>query len=239
MDPTTTSVTGVLVTGKTTDRYGMAKQAVAAWNAQNYPGPRQLLVINDHPTERLLTAAEMQGHIFEVRVRDGGNTLGHLRNIGTKLAQGDYVVQWDDDDYSHPERLTYQVTNTPEDGASIFRYEINCDVHTGEGFVNCGKQIRCKGFPGTMLYPRDTPCRFPDKGKAEDTEFVLDLADYSDLVVLDNPPEMYVRFYHGANTWHRAHVMTRKLGSRDLSPKQQEYLHTVLTKYEHSKPPLT
>jgi glycosyltransferase involved in cell wall biosynthesis len=235
MDPTTTSVTGVLVTGKTIARYWLARQAVAAWVAQDYPGPRQLLIVNDHSDQALFRDRTLPPNVFEVRVRETGNSLGRLRNIGQRLAQADYIVQWDDDDHSAPNRLSWQVANTPEEHCSIFKYEIHCNFLTGQGFANCGRSIRCGGFPGTMLYPAHTSCVFPDKGKAEDTEFVLQLADVGDVTVLDNPAELYVRFYHGENTWSEKHVMNRKPGSRDLNASQTDYLRDLLTRYKHAQ----
>lgn len=227
MDPNTTSVTGVLVTGKTPERYPLAKKAVAAWQYQNYPGPRQLLIINDHPTQALYKQDELPEHVHEIRVRKQ-LPLGSLRNTGMALAQGDYVVQWDDDDYSHRERLVRQVMNTEPGKASIFRWEIHCNLKTGQAFANCGDEIRGKGFPGTMLWPKDVAARFPATGKAEDTEFILDLRAECGLQVLNNKPELYFRCYHGHNTWSEQHVMKRKRGSRDLNPEERAYVDSLL-----------
>ena len=170
-------------------------------------------------------------NVFEIRVRTQGNTLGALRNIGNRLAQGDYVIQWDDDDFSRNDRLEYQVTHTPEDHMSIFRYEVHSDLTRQHSFVNCGRQVRCKGFPGTMLYPAQSVCAFPDKGKAEDTEFVLAMQEYFDLKVLKNYPLLYVRFYHGHNTWGRYHVMKQKPGSRELTEEEARYVYRVRQRY--------
>lgn len=224
----TPSITGVLVTGKTVDRYPLAMKAVEAWQNQNYPGPRQLLIINDHPSQALFRpASSLPEHVFEIRVHKQ-QTLGQLRNHGMTLAQGEYIVQWDDDDYSHPDRLSWQVKNTPEGQASIFRWEIHCNLKTGEAFANCGDEIRTKGFPGTMLWPAKLPVSFPAKGKAEDTEFVLDLKAECGLTVLENDPRLYFRCYHGHNTWSEQHVMKRKRNSRDLDEAERGFVDDML-----------
>ena len=228
MKPANTHVTGVLVTGKHTDRFAMARRAVKSWQLQEYDGPRQLLVINDHPTESLYDPAAAPAGVLEVRMEER-HSLGRLRNIGIAAAPAEsvYMVQWDDDDFSAPSRLQYQVESTKSGQASIFRYEINYDLLTGNAFVNNGRAIRGGGFPGTMLWPLSTKARFPDKGKAEDTEFVLALRSELSVQVLRNDPRLYTRTYHGLNTWSQKHVMKRKPGSRDLSDHERLYLESL------------
>jgi len=235
MDPQNTNVVGVLVTGKHTDRYPLARKAVEAWQSQNYPGNHVLLIVNDHPEESLYSVAQISqmSNVTELHL-GRQHSLGHLRNVGIDTARVvmsdvDCIVQWDDDDYSGKDRLLYQVTNTPEDTLSMFRWEIHCNLLTGQAFANCGDEIRCKGFPGTMLWPANWDIRFPDKGKAEDTEFVLAARN---TVVLENDPRHYFRCYHGHNTWSEQHVMKRKRGSRDLTAQERVYVDQILAKYD-------
>ena len=229
MNPETTSVTGVLVTGKHVERYPLARQAVKAWTDQNYPGPKELLIINDHPTQALFPEGTPDT-VREIRIPDRASSLGSLRNMGIDLSRKyfNYLVQWDDDDFSHPGRLKYQVENTENGHASMFKWEINCNLLTGDAFANNGKQIRGGGFPGTMMWPRAIKARFPDKGKAEDTEFILAMKKEIRVDVLPNEPFMYTRFYHGHNTWSEKHVMKRKQGARSLSPRSEAWINHLL-----------
>lgn len=222
-----TSITGVLVTGKSIERFPLAHRAVQAWLQQRYPGDRELLIINDHPTESLYTSDPPAG-VREIRIPERF-TLGALRNMGIKHASHEYIIQWDDDDFSGSNRLSWQVAHTREGRASIFRYEVHCNLFTGEAFVNDGDIIRCHGFPGTMLWPRATVCQFPDQGTKEDTEFVLNLASVRGVDILDNDPLLYCRFFTGNNTWSEKHIMTRKPGARDLSNDERMYVQQLLT----------
>jgi len=95
MNPNETSVTGVLVTGKTPERYPLAKKAIEAWQRQKYPGKRRLLVINDHPAESIYPMSSEPEGVTEARIGAPGGrrmTLGELRNIGINLADTDYIV---------------------------------------------------------------------------------------------------------------------------------------------------
>jgi len=227
-----THVTAIMVTGRDEARLKLARNAVTAWTRQRLTRHRQLLVVNDHPTLSLFdtTYPVPDTGIREVRVTEQ-LTLGDLRNIGIDAADTEYLVQWDDDDISHPSRLLWQLEHTQRGEASIFRYEVHCHAMNGETFVNDGKTIRCGGFPGTMLWPRDATCRFQAIGKREDTEFVLVLREAVGVVVLANDPTFYVRFWHGANTWPEGHVMHKKRGWRGLTESEQSYMQVLRQQY--------
>ena len=79
-------VTAVMLT--TADRAGMAARAVRCFESQTYP-EKDLLVF---PTDHLR-----------------GTTTGELRNLANAQARGDIIVHWDDDDWSHPQRIEEQV----------------------------------------------------------------------------------------------------------------------------------
>ncbi len=220
-----TTVTGILVTGKTVDRFALAQRAVLAWQGQRWHTRHELLVINDHPTIALFPSGPPTG-IRELRIKER-HTLGELRNIGIEQAQGEYIIQWDDDDYSGADRIAWQIENTVKGRASLLRYEVHCDL-TGAAFVNDGKSIRGGGFPGTMCWPRATSCRFPGKNKREDTEFIWQLRRTCGLDVLLNDPLLYCRFYHGTNTWSKHHIMTPKHGARKLTAEESLYVKPLI-----------
>lgn len=222
-------VTGVMITGKSVERFDLARRAVASWQAQYYPAEcfRELLVINDHPTIAIVPQLMDATGVRELRVPPQ-KTLGALRNIAFEHVTTPYLIQWDDDDYSPPERLCWQVAHTPRGRASLLRYEVHCYVRSSDAFVNDGHSIRCGGFPGTMLWPRNH-CRFPEIPKREDTEFVLQLRQVCGIEVLDNDPTLYLRCYTGHNTWSAKHVMQRKHGARPLTPYEQLRVQDMLT----------
>lgn len=50
---------------------------------------------------------------------DERHTIGAKRNLGCELARGDLVAHWDDDDWSAPWRLSYQVEELGRAGADV------------------------------------------------------------------------------------------------------------------------
>src|SRR5262249_13990002 len=96
----------------TLDRLTLAKRAIRSFAAQSYP-ERELVIVTDgtdtfrQSLERYIAALELDKVRF-VTLGDERLTLGRLRNISMDAAEGEILCQWDDDDYSHPERLIVQ-----------------------------------------------------------------------------------------------------------------------------------
>lgn len=215
-------ITGVMVTGKTTKRYPIALGAVRSFLSQEYSGRKLLLIINDNPIPLFPDHATIPPGVVELHVRhEQKYTLGELRNMAfDHVATDGYMVQWDDDDWSHPHRLQYQVDNTTEGCASILKWQVQYDLRTGRCFAGCGREAKVGGFAGTMLFPASTTARFSLKPKGEDTDFLVDLRKAMELKVLITGPTIFMHFCHENNTWHPEHVMKRRRGSRELKPHE-------------------
>ena len=226
-------VGAVMVTGKP-GREWLAKQALAAFLAQTYANKR-LFIINDGA--QALLPRVIPG---VVELRPGpGMRLGALRNYALDHIPDDvrYVVQWDDDDWSRPDRLGWQVEQqmrTPNH-ATVFLYEAHLQLHSGKLFVCRATKSGRGGFPGTIMHPR-TGIRYQSTAKGEDTFFVRRWRGGNRLRVLTNPPLLYTRLFHGLNTWHEAHVMRFRTGSREATPQERLYIQQVGEDYRAAAP---
>lgn len=250
-------VVAVMVTGKHPERRRLALASLAAWRRQDYQN-RGLVIVNDGEpllsTEEVLverrvadlsiraTSEAAQEHLLP---RDESRTLGDLRNIGQAAAYehfgaDSFIIQWDDDDFSHPSRISEQVaawrSALAPPWAVLCRYAIHCELPERPGtdpvaFVRDGSISRVHGLAGTMLYG-PTRQQFPALRKHEDTEFLLAGARINGrLVAIKNEPRLYLRLFHGANTWQREHVMRRSPGSRELTSEERGYVCTVLAEH--------
>lgn len=228
----TPDITAVMVTGKTSARYPLARSAVQSFLSQEYAGRKLLLIINDSAIPLYADTHDIPKDVVELAVHSPHKlTLGELRNIAFEHSDpAGYMVQWDDDDYSAPGRLQYQINNTPEGTATVLRWQTQFDLRTGKCFAGCGRVSRVKGFAGTMLFPVSTKARFTLKPKGEDTDFLVALSQERKLHVLSNSPTDFLHFCHLNNTWHPEHVMQRRKGSRDLSAAELEIVRDIVRK---------
>ncbi len=94
----------------TADRPDFARRAIASFAAQSWPD-KELVVLDNGatPMRALLDGLPPEQVVYRHTPRQEGRYIGALRNESLEMARGDFVVpQWDDDDWSHPERLTIQ-----------------------------------------------------------------------------------------------------------------------------------
>jgi O-antigen biosynthesis protein len=100
----------------TANRRRILPQAIRCFRQQNYPNTK-LLIIDDgeDPVGDLVPQGE---RIRYVRL-PYKTVLGQKRNRAAAEAKGEIIVHWDDDDWSAPWRLEYQVKELISAGADI------------------------------------------------------------------------------------------------------------------------
>lgn len=192
----------------TANRRAIAARAVQCFVQQRWAN-RELVVIDDGQEDYApLFAAIPQDRIVYHRLpADPATTLGRLRNLSLDLARGQIVAQWDDDDWYHPDRLRQQagaLTNGKHAcvlAATLMH--LDAPEWIDRPYVGALKP----GVPGTIVHRADPAARYPEERRGEDTVF-LDHWRADELAVLD-APHLFLRAFHGANTWEREHFERR------------------------------
>lgn len=98
----------------TRDRPALAAKAVKCFEAQTYKNKR--LVIFDTGTGDIV---RHHGHFQHCELGGSPKTIGALRNEANAFAKPDeeILIHWDDDDWSHPNRIAEQVALLQASGA--------------------------------------------------------------------------------------------------------------------------
>lgn len=235
-------VMAVMITGKSPAHEVMARVAVQCFLAQSYQNKR-LIIINDGKYELGIK----HPLVDEVRVPGtsaGLLSLGELRNFGLEKVKdtgASWVIQWDDDDFHHPHRILFQMAHRVDDGdhysvAVVLKKQMRVSLTKGDAF----NIEDASGIAGTILHNMqgvDRETNYPSVDKGEDAEF---MEKFDSLVIVDNHsdvwpgPALYVRMYHGGNTWDEEHVMGGK-GSFThkwaMNRDELGYLKTVMPHY--------
>jgi glycosyltransferase involved in cell wall biosynthesis len=99
----------------TRDRRALARQAIWYFLRQDYPA-KELIVLDDgdDAIEDLTRGDERIRY-----VRLPATAVGAKRNLGAELAAGEFVAQWDDDDWIGYTRLSAQVSELAATGADV------------------------------------------------------------------------------------------------------------------------
>ncbi len=225
-------ITAIMVTGKP-GREGLARLAIRSFRDQTYPN-KHLLIVNDG----IPTPPELLGpQITELRPSPG-QRLGWLRNhaLDNLPAGTEYVVQWDDDDYSHPSRLKVQLDTMDRLHASVMRYIVVCNITTGAMKVCLPTRKTGYGFAGTIMH-KPTSIRYPNHPRGEDTEFIRALRRETQIGIYmnDQHPGLYVRTYHGLNTWSERHMMQFPPSGIKLKPVEQKRIAALIEDYRRAR----
>ncbi len=184
----------------------MLARAVACFKMQSYPN-KELIVVyeeDDQPTAGYVRQCNDK-EVFFLCVRTAsGYTLGELRNIGIEKAAGEFICQWDDDDWYHSGRLERQyneLLRNNRHGAVLTHWMVYDAVRKNAYISN--QRI----WEGSILCRKATMLLKPYESKriGEDTATTDYLAAENHLHLIDDQPGLYIYIYHGNNTWNADH----------------------------------
>ena len=93
------------------------------FSSQDYPA-RELIVVDDG-RDRVADLMPDDACVRYVPL-DRPASIGAKRNLACRLAQGEIVAHWDDDDWYAPHRLSHQAAPLLADAAEITGLETAC-----------------------------------------------------------------------------------------------------------------
>jgi len=209
----------------TNNRPLLLQNAIACFESQNYINKE--LVIS-YPRDDVQTRALIKQYetvnILPIE-RDPAETLGRARNHALYKCHGDYICIWDDDDWHHSSRLSFQFNSLHTVGpgfqASILQRIFLYDFTTHRAYLS---------FPyhwdGTLLCRKEMLLQnqYGDLNKAEDSHVVPFLHKRKMLAMIEESPFLYIYTYHGSNTWPYDHF---EMFINKSQPLNEEYTAKV------------
>ncbi len=213
----------------TLGRPRLLERAIRCFRGQTYPNKELVIIYEsfDQPTKDVLDLVDDPNIVKIEAPDDPGITLGSLRNMAVSKCSGEYFCQWDDDDYSHPERVAFQmkvIGETKLPACIMMQWIIYDEVaeraylsnrRPWEGGLVCKKSLIQEGM------------EYDDLKVGEDTPLVTKLFSKG-LVFPVIMPRLYIYTYHGGNTWSRAHWENIFASSRPLSDESSRLIRGIL-----------
>lgn len=207
----------------------MLKRAVRSFRDQVYVNKELVIVYesDDRETGQFLEAVT-DGNILKVEVPASPRLkLGALRNLAVEKSRGDYFCQWDDDDFYHNERLSFQMQVIQETGmpACVMVHWFVFDEARGQAYVS-----NMRPWEGSLLC-RKTPIggevQYENESRGEDTPLISKLFA-EDLVFPVVMPKLYIYVYHGGNVWSEGHWQGIFRASTKLSAESSRVIGEIL-----------
>ncbi|HTT91133.1 MAG TPA: glycosyltransferase [Acidimicrobiales bacterium] len=184
----------------THDRRPLVERAIRCWLRQDYT--RSELIVVDDGTDRVgdIVPDDPRVHYVPLPQRQ---TIGAKRNIGCQRAEGELIVHWDDDDWSAPWRVGYQVEmflkqDVDVSGLSAVFF---CDLEAGKAWrYEYPFQRRPWVADATFCYRRSfwQERSFPDSSYGIDTTYLWQGPAKRVAALAD--PSFYVAMVHPGNT---------------------------------------
>ncbi len=192
----------------TRDRSQLARRALECLVQQTYR-PVELVVV-DSSREPMTTFFEAYRDYFPIRYENlppqEGLFLGHYRNVSLELARGEVITQWDDDDWYHPQRLELQLNALlKQEGFACFLRRCLVHLDTAPYREHPYRADSGDGVPGSVLARRSS-VRYPNQPRSEDLVYQHSLRGLGKVTLL-RESHLFIRCYHGANTWDQKHFL--------------------------------
>lgn len=131
-------------------------------------------------------------------------SLGNLRNIGIANAKGEFVCQWDDDDWYHQNRLSamYNCIRRSKYQGAIMLHWLVYDLTKRKAYIS-----NSRTWEGSILCRKEALLNTPYENKTmgEEGATIDHLLSMNSLFQIDDTPQLYIYIYHGYNTWHSDH----------------------------------
>jgi glycosyltransferase involved in cell wall biosynthesis len=215
----------------TNNRPELLQKAIECFESQNYPNKE--LVISypqkDHLTKQVISTQEKSNIRILAIEREDEESLGNARNQAIIKCKGEYVCIWDDDDWYHSSRLSFQFNSMQERGqgfqASILTRILLYDTTTQQVYLS---------FPysweGTILCRKVILLQnqYKNSNIAEDSHVVSFLSSRSMLFKIEHVPYLYIYIYHGNNTWNYKHFESFLSKSELITGEDREHILSFL-----------
>lgn len=202
----------------TADRGAFVRRAVRCFLRQTYPH-RELVVVDDgaEDLEPVLRDVPAEQLVYVKVDRRPEQVLGHLRNVSLDHARGAVVLQWDDDDWIHADRIARQLAVLQEGADAVVLHGSLLHLDTPRYFRHPYRGYLPDGWPGSIMHRRDDAVRYPAMRRAEDSVYLRQWQERRLVQMREDETHLHIRCYHGGNTWERAHFLSKlKNTPRDL-----------------------
>jgi len=191
----------------TQNKFELLEQAIDCFLFQSHP-VKELVVVYESNNPWIAEAKAKVKEADSVRFIEvpiePKKTLGELRNISVASSRGEYIMQWDDDDMYHPDRIRLQVALASRGPAcgNVVNSVVIYDQKLQRAFL-----FNNYKFDGSILVHKQTfldKVSYPSQNRSEDSVVRNALLVDGSIVPL-MVPFMYLYRFHTKNTWDERH----------------------------------
>lgn len=232
----------------TYNRRRFAERAIAFFLQQDYPN-RQLIILDDGEEPIADLVAELNGGAPPIRYHrlSTRQTIGRKRELACELADGDLLVQWDDDDWYGPARLSRQIAPLAAGSADIagilqgYLFDVTTLRFWKGGSPVHEGHLHASIVSGTLAFTRPawrSAGGYPDQSSGEEVALLRSVLDCGGRVAPIVNDGIYICVRHPSNSWRwRFDAATGPPGWSEVPPpdflpwSDVEFYHSLRRPY--------
>ena len=202
-------------------RLDFLEESVHSFLQQNYPGKKEMIIVNDYPLQKLEFD---HPEIKIVNLEETFLTIGEKENFATNLCSGDIICQWDDDDVALPNHLL--------NVAKYFTEDINI-LHWKTGIYYNEPNITEVGWIGNsgIVFRKSAWERIgghPIENAGYDMTFVNKLHTLKGVIFAEPPKEEASWYYMwGGRGYHMSGAGTDVPGRLNAIQRHSAYVESL------------
>lgn len=202
-------------------RVEMLEESLHSFLQQNYPGSKEMVIVNDYPEQKLIFEHP------EVRIYNMPQTfttIGDKENYATELCNGEIICQWDDDDVALPNHL--------DNVAKLFTDDVNV-LHWKTGVYYNEPDITEVGWIGNSgIVFRKSAWKaiggHPLENAGYDMTFIETLHKHGGRLFAEMPKEDASWFYMwGGRGYHMSGLGHDKPGQSNVIQRHSLYVENL------------
>ena len=179
----------------------LLEEAIKSFLRQDYPGSKELVILNDQPEQELVFE---HPQVRIINIKKSFRSLGEKRNACAALCSHDWLFVWDDDDIYLPWRISWSMQMV--DAQRPF-FKADSSLILSDGVLSGPEQNL---FHSSACFRRDLFDRvggYPHMGTGEDLEFenrIAEMLQVPSLESVGSPREKlyYIYRWGGTGSYH-------------------------------------
>ncbi len=206
-------------------RVEMLEEALEGFLRQDYPGKKELIIVNDCPFQHLIFD---HPEVKIINVDSTFKTIGEKENFAFSQCDYDIIVQFDDDDIALPNHLR-NVAKYFTEGSDLLHWQ-------NAIFMNMPKieSLICVGNSG-IVYSRkayELVGGYPLENAGYDMTFVIAIKTLSKNVIFADPPDDEVSWIYvwGGRGYHMSGMGTDDDTRPNVVLRHSAYIESLRVK---------
>lgn len=208
----------------TDNRPDLLQKAINCFKSQNYLNKELVISFPKKDGSSRKVIAEDQNSMLNILCveREENSSLEDAKSQAIKKSTGEYICTWDDSDWHHPSRISYQYNSIQNKGegyqASVLSRILLYDATQNKAYSSLNDS-----WEGTLLCRKTILTQHQYNNDTVKNSSVIELLQSKkQLLLLDQAPFLYIYIHYGTAIWKHQNLEFLMSQSQHLKEEEKE-----------------